>query len=126
MGVSTGGWCAAMLSVRHPDMYSAAASIAGYYRPALPLSYPIALQEKMSLKYNFGLAESKLTQTIPLYLTASVKDKYSFRETSKFLALQHPHLKITYKELQEGGHNSRVWVSLIPEAFDWLQRNIPM
>ena len=126
MGVSTGGWCAAMLSVRHPDLYSAAASIAGYYRPALPLSYPIALQEKMSLKYNFGLAESKLTSTIPLYLTASVKDKYSFRETSKFLAMPHPHLKITYKELQEGGHNSRVWVSLIPDAFDWLQRNIPM
>jgi hypothetical protein len=126
MGVSTGGWCAAMLSVRHPDMYSAAASIAGYYRPALPLSYPVALQEKMTLKYNFELAESKLTQTIPLYLTASVKDKYSFRETSKFLALDHPHLKITYKELQEGGHNSRVWISLIPDAFDWLQRNIPM
>ena len=124
MGVSTGGWCAAMLSVRHPDLYSAAASIAGYYRPALPLSYPIALQEKMTLKYNFSIAESKLTQTIPLYLTASVKDKYSFRETSKFLALQNPHLKITYKKLQEGGHNSRVWVSLIPGAFDWLQRNI--
>ena len=124
MGVSTGGWCAAMLSTRHPDLYSAAVSIAGYYRPALPLSYPVALQRKMTVKYNFAQSEANLSRTIPLYLTASVKDVYSFRETSKFLAMSHPHLKITYKELSEGGHNSRVWVSLIPAAFNWLQRNI--
>lgn len=126
MGVSTGGWCAVMLSTRHPNLYTAAASIAGYYRPALPRSYPLDLQKKMTLKYNLALAESALQSAMPLYLTASVKDKYSFRETTKFLALPHPNLQITYKELKEGGHNSRVWIALIPEAFDWLQRYIPV
>lgn len=126
MGVSTGGWCAAMLSTRHPDLYSAAVSIAGYYRPALPLSYPVAIQRKMIVKYDFAQSEANLPRTMPLYLTASAKDIYSFRETSKFLAKSHPHLKITYRELSSGGHNSRVWVSFIPAAFNWLQRNIPV
>jgi pimeloyl-ACP methyl ester carboxylesterase len=124
MGVSTGGWCAAMLSIRHPDLYSAAASIAGYYRPALPRTDPIALQNAMNTKYDLDKAEALLTQTQSLYLTASLGDIYSSRETKKFLAKKHPHLAITYKELATGGHNSRVWVALIPGALDWLQRNI--
>lgn len=124
MGVSTGGWCAAMLSVRHPSLYSAAVSIAGYYRPALPLSDPQTLQDAMKLKYDFEKAESALTKRQKLYITASLGDKYSIRETRKFLKRKHPHLAITYKELPSGGHNSRVWISLIPGAFDWLQRNV--
>lgn len=124
MGVSTGGWCAAMLSIRHPDLYSAAASIAGYYRPALPLTDPLPLQKAMDVKYDLVPSEAALTQTQKLYLTASRGDKYSYRETKKFLAKKHPNLDITYKELASGGHNSRVWVGLIPGALDWLQRNI--
>jgi pimeloyl-ACP methyl ester carboxylesterase len=124
MGVSTGGWCATMLSMRHPDLYSAAVSIAGYYRPALPLTDPIKLQLAMDKKYDLTRPEAALKKTLPIYITASVGDKYSIRETRKFLAKPHPNLGITYKELRSGGHNSRVWVSLIPDAVDWLQRNI--
>lgn len=124
MGVSTGGWCAAMLSMRHPDLYSAAASIAGYYRPALPQTDSFALQSAMVKKYNLDTAEAALTQTQKLYITASLGDVYSIRETKKFLVKPHPNLAITYKELPSGGHNSRVWVPLIPGALDWLQRNI--
>lgn len=124
MGVSTGGWCATMLSIRHPDLYSAAVSIAGYYRPALPLTDPIKLQLAMDKKYDLTKPEAALKKTLPLYITASVGDKYSIKETRKFLAKPHPNLAISYKELPSGGHNSRVWVSLIPGAVDWLQRNI--
>jgi len=124
MGVSTGGWCATMLSIRHPDLYSAAVSIAGYYRPALPLTDPSNLQLAMDKKYDLTRPEAALKKGLPIYITASVGDKYSIRETRKFLAKPHPKLAITYKELSSGGHNSRVWVSLIPDAVDWLQRNI--
>ena len=124
MGVSTGGWCAAMLSIRHPNLYSAAASIAGYYRPALPRTDPIVVQTAMNLEYDLDKAEALLTHIQPLYMTASLGDIYSSRETKKFLAKKHPHLSITYKESASGGHNSRVWISLIPGALDWLQRNI--
>jgi hypothetical protein len=124
MGVSTGGWCAAMLSVRHPNLYSAAVSIAGYYRPALPLTDPIALQIEMDKKYDFAASEAALTKKQPLYIVASLGDVYSIRETKKYLAKQHPNLAITYKEVASGGHNPRVWMPLIPAAISWLERNI--
>jgi hypothetical protein len=78
----------------------------------------------MDVKYNLDKSEAALTEAKKLYITASKGDKYSYRETKKFLAKKHPNLEITYKELPSGGHNSRVWVALIPGALDWLQRNI--
>jgi pimeloyl-ACP methyl ester carboxylesterase len=124
MGVSTGAWCAAMLSIRHPELYSAAASIAGYYRPALPAANPIALQNEMSAKYDLSKAEASLTMTQNLYITASLGDRYSMSETKRFLSIKHPHVAVTYRELKSGGHHSQVWVKLIPDALVWLERNI--
>jgi pimeloyl-ACP methyl ester carboxylesterase len=124
MGVSTGAWCAAMLSIRHPELYSAAASIAGYYRPALPAADPTALQNEMSAKYDLSKAEASLTMTQNLYITASLGDRYSILETKRFLSMKHPHMAVTYKELKSGGHHSQVWVKLVPDALVWLERNI--
>lgn len=124
MGVSTGAWCAAMLSIRHPDLYAAAASIAGYYRPALPAADSLVLQNEMGAKYDLVKAESSLKKTQPIYLTASLGDPYSISETRKFLKEKHPHLAITFKELTSGGHHSQVWAPLVPDALTWLERNI--
>jgi pimeloyl-ACP methyl ester carboxylesterase len=124
MGVSTGGWCAAMLSLRHPELYSAAVSIAGYYRAALPATDPLALQNEMDAKYDLAKAEESLKKVQPLYITASDGDAYSIYETRKFLAKTHPHLAITFEEIKSGGHHSGIWVPQLPLALAWLQRNI--
>ena len=124
MGVSTGAWCAAMLSIRHPELYAASASIAGYYIPALPATDSIALQNEMNARYDLAKSEVLLKKVQPLYITASDGDSYSIYETRKFLAKHHPHLAITYKEFKSGGHHSEVWVPQVPLALAWLQRNI--
>ena len=120
MGLSTGGWCAAMLSMKHPDLFDKAVSIAGYYRPALPLTDPIALQNWAKVHYDLKQYESKLQAPLKLYLVASLGDKYSIKETRKFLALSHPLLSIKYREIASGGHNPHVWVPSIKPALDWL------
>ncbi|MFM6941415.1 MAG: alpha/beta hydrolase [Candidatus Planktophila sp.] len=120
MGLSTGGWCSAMLSMRHPDLYDRAVSIAGYYRPALPLKDPIALQNWAKHHYSLNKFESRLPKKLRLYLVASLGDRYSIKETRKFLALSHPNLLIKYRELTSGGHNPHVWVPSIKPALDWL------
>jgi hypothetical protein len=120
MGLSTGGWCAAMLSVKHPELFEKAASIAGYYRPALPLTDPIALQNWAKTHYGLAQFEAMLPQKLNFYLVASLGDKYSIKETRKFLALNHPNLKIKYREIPSGGHNPHVWIPSIKPALDWL------
>ena len=120
MGVSTGAWCAFMFSVNHPDLYLGAVSIAGYYRPALPLTDPLALQNAMKVKYDIATMEAKLTSPVPIYMVASLGDKYSIRETTRFLAKPHPMLNIKYVEIATGGHNPNVWKSSILPGLEWL------
>lgn len=122
MGVSTGGWCASMFAIKRPDLYRGAVSIAGYYRPALPLTDPIDLQKAMTLKYDLANFEGQLTNKVPLYLFASVGDVYSIRETRRFLAKPHPNLAIDYVEKNLGGHNSRVWRSAISGGLKWISQ----
>ena len=120
VGVSTGAWCAAMFALKHPDKYSGAVSIAGYYRPALPLTDPLALQKAMITKYDVATMEKNLTSVVPLYIVASLGDVYSIRETKRFLAKAHPMLNINYQEIATGGHNPRVWKSSILPGLNWL------
>jgi enterochelin esterase-like enzyme len=39
IGLSTGGWCAAMSAMLHPDRYRAAIVMSGYFRPPIPGRY---------------------------------------------------------------------------------------
>ena len=120
MGLSTGGWCAAMLSLKHPQLFNHAVSIAGYYRPALPLTDPIALQNWAKKNYPLDKFERQLAGGLRIYIVASTGDKYSFKETKKFLRLNHPKLDITYRELASGGHNPHVWIPAVKPALNWL------
>ena len=119
-GVSTGAWCAAMFAIGQPSLYEGALSIAGYFRPALPLTDPIALQNAMKSKYDVATMESKLTTPVPLYIVASLGDVYSIRETTRFLAKSHPLLDIKYHEIASGGHNPRVWKPTILPGLEWI------
>ena len=120
IGVSTGAWCASMFSMKHPDLYLGAVSIAGYYRPALPLKDPISLQNAMIAKYDVGKMEAKLTSVVPIYMVASRGDIYSYRETTRFLVKSHPMLNINYIEIATGGHNPKVWKGSILPGLEWL------
>lgn len=120
VGVSTGAWCATMFALKHPNQYSGALSIAGYYRPALPLTDPLDLQKAMIAKYDVALMEKNLISLVPIYMVASLGDIYSIRETKRFLAKTHPMLNINYQEIATGGHNPRVWKSSVLPGLNWL------
>lgn len=124
VGVSTGGWCAYMFAINHVTQYSGAVSIAGYYRPALPLKDPLKLQEEMIKKYDVAIMESKLQTQVPMYVVASLGDTYSIRETTRFLAKKHPNLEINYHEIASGGHNPRVWKSSLMPALAWISTRV--
>jgi hypothetical protein len=123
-GVSTGGWCSYMFAIKHPDKYAGALSIAGYFRSALPLKDPLALQKAMIKKYNVSKMEAALTSKTPLYVVASLGDTYSIRETTRFLAKKHRNLLIKYHEIATGGHNPRVWKSAIKPGLEWLEGKV--
>jgi len=121
MGVSTGGWCSAMLSIKHTDLYYGAVSIAGYYRPSLAKKINQAIRQILNQEYALPKLEKAMSAKMDMLLIASKGDLFSFNETNKFLALDHPSINLQYKEIPSGGHNARVWISQIPVALDWLK-----
>ena len=121
-GVSTGAWCAAMFAIKHPALYSGALSIAGYYRPALPLKDPQKLQDQMKIVYDLAPMEQRLKMKVPIYMVASLGDKYSIRETTRYLAKPHPNLVISYHQISQGGHNPRVWRDSIEAGLSWVMQ----
>lgn len=123
IGVSTGGWCAAMLSIKHENLFYAAVSIAGYYRPALTKSTDPVIKSQLEADYDFTKLEAAMTGKMDMLLIASVGDIYSFAETKKFRALQHLNINYQYIELASGGHNARVWIPQISLSLDWLKKH---
>ena len=120
MGVSTGGWCSAMLSIKHEDLFASAISIAGYYRPALAKSTDPAVAAQLVKDYDFAKLQAAMTGKMNMLLITSKGDRYSYRETTKFQALSHPNINYQYKEIATGGHNARVWISQLGFALNWF------
>lgn len=122
MGVSAGGWCSAMLAVKREDLYYGAVSIAGYYRPALSKKTDPLVKSQLEKQYDFSKLESEMTGSTKMLLVASFGDIYSYKETKKFMAIQHPNIDYQYIEIKSGGHNARVWISQLGTALGWLKR----
>jgi len=121
IGVSTGGWCAAMLSIKHEELFYGAVSIAGYYRPALNKNTDPLIKAQLETNYDFPTLEAAMTGKMDMLLIASVGDIYSYTEAKRFIALTHPNINYQYIELPSGGHNARVWISQLGVSLDWLK-----
>lgn len=120
LGVSTGGWCSAMLTIKHPLLFDGGVSIAGYYSPALNASVPDKVKQYLTQKYNLSNFEQKLTSPVRLLLIASVQDKFSYHRTKQYMKAPHPMVIYDYVEIPFGGHNNRVWKKDLPRSFFWI------
>ena len=123
IGVSTGGWCAAMISIKHEELFYGAVSIAGYYRPALNKNTDPLIKVQLDQEYDFPTLEAAMTGKVDMLLIASVGDIYSYTEIKRFIALTHPNINYQYIELPSGGHNARVWISQLGVSLDWLKKH---
>jgi len=123
MGVSAGGWCSAMLSIKHEDLFYGAVSIAGYYRPDLAQKTDPTIKLKLEKDYAFTQLEAAMTGKMNMLLIASVEDIFSYKETLNFRASKHPNIDYQYIEIASGGHNARVWISQLVPSINWLKQH---
>jgi enterochelin esterase-like enzyme len=57
MGLSAGGWCAAMTTLLHPEQYGAAIVFGGYFRPDFTAGYrPYPISSPLASRYDLGAA----------------------------------------------------------------------
>jgi S-formylglutathione hydrolase FrmB len=127
MGYSSGGFCATNLAVRHPDLFAAAVSIAGYARPAHDhqtgelFGHDVALRDRNTPIWR---ATHLPPTDIALLLMSSAQDPATYHDAHAMARAARAPMSVTLVSLRHGGHNFEVWRAEEPVAFAWLSARL--
>ena len=124
MGVSAGGWCAAMVGLLHPDRYGAVASLGGYFEPKFADWNPFGTSGVPArYKLTDYIKEHPTDQDI--WVLISGGDKVSDASTVAFAkAVREPN-SLTTVTYPDAGHRVDVWTKAIPSVLQWVGRTLP-
>jgi enterochelin esterase-like enzyme len=127
MGYSSGGFCATNLAMRHPGMFVAAVSIAGYARPAHDhqtgelFGHDPVLRDQNTPIWR---AAHLPPPNVALLLLSSAQDPATYNDARAMAAAARPPLSVTLVSLRHGGHNFEVWHAEEPVAFAWVSARL--
>lgn len=126
IGLSAGGWCAAMAAMRHPGTYSAAVVMAGYFTPWFgPYYRPFEPRSALGREYDLLTMAHKNPPPVAIWLETSHADRDSYPTSAMFLRDVRRPTAVTATVLQNAGHRMSVWVAELPGALTWLGRDVP-
>ncbi len=125
VGLSMGGWCAAMSTMLHPMQYSAAIVLGGYFVPQFGDYHPYPRPSWYSRHYDLPALAKRAPPPVALWLESSHADHLSYPSTQKLLANARAPTSIDADILLHAGHRSSVWEALLNRALDWLGRTVP-
>ena len=126
IGLSAGGWCAAMAAMRHPGTYSAAVVMAGYFTPWFgPYYRPFEAKSALGREYNLLTLARKSPPPVAIWLETSHADRDSYPTSALFLRDVRKPTAVTATVLQDAGHRMSVWVQELPGALTWLGSSVP-
>lgn len=122
-GYSTGGWCAAMLGIRHQDQYKSAISIAGYFEPSFSSGIIKVERTRLRDKYNLAKITSSQMNDLKLMAIYSRRDTFTYLSISKYLKTINGALSVKLVEMPNAGHNTKSWKPFVATGLDWLAQN---
>lgn len=126
IGLSTGGWCAAMATMRHPATYAAAIVMAGYFTPWFgPYYRPFEPNSPLGRSYNLIRLARNTPPPVAIWLETSHADRDSYPTSALFLRDVRSPTAANAKVLENAGHRMSVWIDMLPEALHWLGTNVP-
>lgn len=131
-GYSTGGFCSVNLALHRPDLYSAAASLSGYFTAAQdPNTLQLYGHSKVALRRNSPLwwVTHRNPVAPALFLFTSRQDRFSMQQLNEFsvaVRKSAPLLPTASWILPTGGHNWNVWRQGLRWALDGVARYLPM
>ncbi|MER8183124.1 alpha/beta hydrolase-fold protein [Kitasatospora sp. NPDC094015] len=125
VGNSTGGYCALKLAMKHPDVYSAAVSLSGYYRaaedPTTGDLFGGQQQRRNEADLSWRLANLPHPGVALLVGGSREGDGDYFASTEQFIAAaKGGPTKVSSITLETGGHNFNTWNRMLPASLGWL------
>ncbi len=121
MGLSTGGYCAAMATMLHPDTYGAAIELGGYLAPVFDPHYrPFGPGSAAWTRYDLVKRATTEPPAVQLWVETSKSDSLSYPGNARLIATATAPLRVTADVLPNAGHRMTVWVGVMPTALSWL------
>lgn len=121
MGYSEGAYCAVKLALQFPHLYHSAVGIAGTYHPDLATvtgdPKPVTTSSPFELVKN--------NPPVSLLFATSAKDLESPPSAFESLMLAAKPPTVSKKlVLQNGGHLTSVWGTMMPQILPWLSEQV--
>ncbi|MEU7861504.1 alpha/beta hydrolase-fold protein [Nonomuraea sp. NPDC049141] len=127
LGGSTGGYCALKIAMSHPDRFSAAVSLSGYYKTIIDgttgdlFAGDKTVEQRNDLMWRLaGLP----APPVNVLVTTSKKGEGNYQSTQRFLAAVKPPMQASSLILPSGGHNFNTWNRELPQALPWLAQQL--
>jgi S-formylglutathione hydrolase FrmB len=127
IGDSTGGYCALKMAMRHPEAFSAAASLSGYYKAAEDSTTGDLFGGSQQLRNENNLMWRLANLPHPkvsLLVTSSLKGEPDYPATVAFAKAATAPTEAATLFLPEGGHNFGTWNQETPAALLWISARL--
>jgi hypothetical protein len=126
MGLSSGGWCAAMVAMLHPAQFGGAVVLGGYFRPIFdPADEPFGATDPLARRYDLVALAKNAPPPVALWVETSHADPVSYGTSTALLKAAHAPLSVTATVLKDAGHRIGIWRGLLPGALGWLGATLP-
>lgn len=125
IGLSAGGFDAAMATILHPAQYGSGIVLAGYFRPDFgPFYEPFPADSALGRRYDLPRTVASHPPPVSLWLQTSHADKVSYSSSAELLRATRAPMAVHAVVLRNAGHRVSVWVAMEPQALRWLGQNV--
>lgn len=125
IGLSAGGFDAAMATILHPAQYGSGIVLAGYFRPDFgPFYEPFAPDSAAGRRYDLPRVVATHPPPVSLWMQTSHADKVSYSSSVRLLRATRAPMAVHAVVLRNAGHRISVWVAMEPQALRWLGQNV--
>lgn len=125
IGLSAGGWCAALVTMHHPERYCAAIVLGGYFRPEFTLYTPFTPDSPAGRNDDLVRMAAAAPPPVALWVQTSKADQVSYATSKAMIAAARPPMAVQSTVLANAGHRFSLWQGLLPQALRWLGRTAP-
>lgn len=125
IGLSAGAWCAAMVTMLHPQQYGAGIVMGGYFAPEFAANYvPFRPGSAAAHRYDLVSLARNAPPPVALWIETSHSDPISYPSTARLLAAARPPLSVQALVLSHAGHRLSLWMGELPQVLTWLGTNV--
>ncbi len=127
LGVSTGGFCAVNLALRHPDQFGVAVSLSGYFSALTDRTTGDLYRGNTKVRDENSPLWRVRHLPVPqlsIFLGCAADDRSAVQQVRDFASVAPPPISLTQLIIKQGGHSGNVWKAMEPVVLDWIARHL--